>query len=200
MRVRTEEGRRNTKSRKDDSTFAPPASRSAVVHATAIAASVVLVFAMGCASTDWGEAMGRPDPVRISDLTEEGDAARRASQRLIVEGLDADATGHWARAQSRYDRAIQVDATNPYAYLAIARHHLQANEPERALVYLDRAEAMLRQEGADSPEVEPHLLGMRGEALYETGQHAEAQGYLARARELAPDVWGDGYLSPEELR
>jgi len=104
------------------------------------------------------------------------------------------------RARSRYDRAVQVDSTNPYAYLAIARHHLQANEPERALIYLDRAEGMLRLEGGTSPEVEAHLLGMRGEALYATGQYADAQGYLERARELAPGVWGDGYLSPEELR
>ena len=72
-----------------------------------------------------------------------GDDQFRASQRLVLEGLDADERGEAARAHSRYERALQIDASNPWVYLALARHYIDQGEPGRALAHLDRAEALL---------------------------------------------------------
>jgi len=139
-------------------------------------------------------------PVRISDLVDEGDPQRRASLRLVDDGLSADAQGQPARAQARYERALQVDATNPYAYLAIARHHVEEQDPLRALQFLDRADSLLRMNGDLPLEVEVHLLGLRGGALYDSGRVEEGVELLDRARKLSPRIWGDGALRAEELR
>lgn len=153
---------------------------------------------LGCAAL--GGSQSRMVPVRISDLMEEGDAARRASLRLVDEGLAADARGEPARAQARYERALQVDATNPYAYLAIARHQVEEQDPLRALQFLDRTDSLMRMSGDLPPEVQVHLLGLRGGALYDSGRIAEGVELLDRARELSPEIWGDGALRAEELR
>lgn len=140
------------------------------------------------------------EPVRVSQLTEEGDAARRASMRLVVEGLDADELGQVDRAQARYQRALSVDVTNPYAYLAIARHHIEAGEPDLALQFLERADSLLRMNGDVADEIEVHLEGLRGAALYDAQDFEAGALLLDRARQKAPRVWGDGTLEAEELR
>ena len=140
------------------------------------------------------------EPLRISDVIEEGDAARRASLRLIDDGLVADAKGDESRAQARYERALQVDASNPYAYLAIARHHVETQDPTRALQFLDRAHSLLRMQGEIEPGMQVHLLGLRGGALYDAGQVEAGVELLDQAREMSPRVWGDGALHPDELR
>jgi tetratricopeptide (TPR) repeat protein len=153
---------------------------------------------LGCALIE-GAGFGMT-PVRISDLVDEGDAERRASLRLVDDGLSADAQGEPVRAQARYERALQVDVTNPYVYLAIARHHIEVQDPTRALQFLDRADSLLRMNGDPPPEVEVHLLGLRGGALYDSGRIDEGVELLDRARQLSPKIWGDGTLQAEELR
>jgi tetratricopeptide (TPR) repeat protein len=162
----------------------------------------ITAWFLGCTlPAGWRVSPRSTQPIRISEVVEDAvDAARRASLRLVIEGLDADAVGDRARAQARYERALQVDATNPYAYIAIARHYAEGTQPRRAIYFLDRADALLKMEGRDSPRVEVHLLGLRGSALYAMGQVDEGSEYLAQAQRRAPDVWGDGMLSPEELR
>jgi tetratricopeptide (TPR) repeat protein len=162
---------------------------------------LLLCSALACAVGRPREAgVERVEPVRISQLLDEGDAARRASLRLIVEGLDADTLGERARARASYERSIQVDATNPYAYLAIARHHVDGARPEQALRFLDQATSLLEMQVEDSPRIQVHLIGLRGEALYASGRIDEGIDYLEQARQMAPSVWGDGRLAPEELR
>jgi len=141
-----------------------------------------------------------PQPLRLSDLADEGDAERRTSMRLVLQGLDADADGRPELALGGYQSALRVDPSNPYAYLALARHHLHGASPERALSFLDQASALLAAQGALSPRVEPHLEGLRGAALLAGGRSAEARPHLARARTLAPQAWNDGSLSARELR
>jgi tetratricopeptide (TPR) repeat protein len=138
--------------------------------------------------------------LRISEAVDRGDAARRASSRLVVQGLDADSQYEPRRAQGSYERAVQVDPTNPYAYLALARHHLDAGDPAQAANFIDQAAALFEAEGIRSPRVEVHLLGLRAWGLDRMGSPAEAASDRNRAAALAPGVWGDGYLSPEELR
>lgn len=160
----------------------------------------MLVTAVCTALACVTRAPGTVDPLRISEVAEQGDAARRASTRLVLEGLDADAEGDPVRARGIYDRALQVDPNNPYAYLAIARHHADGTEPERALSYLDRAMALFEMEGQVSPGVKVQLVGLRGQSLYSSGRFEEGRDDLEQARKLAPEVWTDGGLEPDELR
>lgn len=140
------------------------------------------------------------DPIRVSEVVDVGDPARRASLRLVLVGLDADVDGNLQRALGNYERAIQVDPTNSYAYLAIARHHAESHDPTWALSFLDKADSLFRSQGDVSPRVIPHLVGLRGQALYASGRIDEGAPLLEQAWLLAPEVWADGRLSAEELR
>ena len=116
--------------------------------------------------------------------------------RLVMGGLDSDAAGRGAEALARYQRALQVDPNNPYAWLALARQEVFEGDPERGLSHLDKARALLgRDESAAA-----HLAGLRGAALVATGRAAVGAPFLQEARDLAPAVWGDGKLDAQELR
>ncbi len=145
----------------------------------------------------------RVEALRFSQLVDSGDFPRRASLRLVIEGLDADAVGESERARAAYERALQVDPTNPYAYLALGRHWIEAGRPERGLAFVDQAEVLLE---STSLGVRVHLIGLRGRAA-ELAELAELEGtseaaedLLQRASDLAPEIWGDGILTAEELR
>ena len=144
-----------------------------------------------------GIPLGEPTTgLRISELAETDDPARRASTRLVLEGLATNGR----RAQGLYERALQVDSSNPYAYLALARHHVEADEPRRALDHLRRFEDLLRAYDLWSPRAEVHIAGLRGAALRSLGRTAEADEWLALAARRDPVAWGDGHLSASELR
>ena len=140
------------------------------------------------------------EPVRLSSVASAGDAARRASTRLALEGLDADEAAQPALAADRYARALQVDPTNPWVYLALARHRLDEGRPVDALAALDQAEARLRAEGDLAPGVEVDLVGLRGAALTASGSPERGASLLQDAAQRAPGVWGDGQLDAAELR
>jgi hypothetical protein len=131
-------------------------------------------------------------------LADAADPERRASMRLVLDGLDADARFDQRHARGSYERAIQVDATNPMAYLALARHELDDLEGQRALQLLEQAAALFEAEGLRVERVGVHLIGLRGRAYDAMG--GDGTELLDRAALLAPEVWGDGFLSPEELR
>lgn len=159
-----------------------------------MACSIVLTaLIQGCAGL-------RSEPVRLSDHTQDGDAAHRASMLLVVQGLDADANFEPDLARDLYQRALQVDPMNAYAYLAIARHRVEGRSPSSALPFLDKAQALLEADGALTPGAEAHLAGLRGAALLASGRRDEALPLLEQARRLEPGVWSDGRLDPEELR
>jgi tetratricopeptide (TPR) repeat protein len=137
--------------------------------------------------------------LRIGELAGQGDAARRASIQLTLRGLDYDVDGRTNQAAGQYLRALQVDATNPYAFLAVARQEADGLQPMKALPFLDKSSALVAAQGED-PRVEAHLEGIRGQALHASGEYERARPYLERAALLAPDVWSDGRLDAEELR
>ena len=137
---------------------------------------------------------------RVSDTVASGDDQFRASQRLVLEGLDADERGDTARAHSRYERALQVDASNPWVYLALARHYVEQGDAGPALAHLDRAEALLDAQEPPSPGARVHCDGLRGAALALEGNESEARPLLDSAARAAPDLWGDGVLGASELR
>jgi tetratricopeptide (TPR) repeat protein len=140
------------------------------------------------------------EALRISELDRVGDARNQASMRLVVEGLDAEIASAPQRALSRYERAIQIDPSNPFAYLALARYYAAIADSERALEHLDRAQSLLDPDSALYRGAEPHLLGLRGWALAGASGSAQANRLLDEARRLAPSVWGDGRLDASELR
>ena len=72
----------------------------------------------------------------MTEIDHLGDARRQASMRLVVEGLDAEIAAAPERALSRYQRAIQIDPGNPFAYLTLARYYAAIADPERALEHL----------------------------------------------------------------
>lgn len=142
-----------------------------------------------------------PTPsLRLHEVADAGDGLRRASTDLALQALAAEVQGDAARARGLYARALQMDASNPYTYLALARYHADHGDAARTLEQLARAGELLRAEMLDSPRVEVHLIGLRGVALALEGRAAEADRLLARASQVAPSVWGDGHLSAGELR
>jgi len=165
----------------------------------------------GCAGGGAPKSQRGAGPLRVSDLEDGGDPRRGASLWALNRGLAYASAGKPARALVEYERAIQVDATNPYAYLALSRHYLEGGDADRALRNLNQAELLFglvgegaarEQEGAgdEFERIRPHLDGLRGGALLAAGREAEARPLLERAREGAPEVWGDGNLSAEEFR
>jgi hypothetical protein len=163
------------------------------------AALALAVTALGCASLT--PALAPEPPLRLSTLADEGDATRRASLRIVLDGLRADAAGDAERASGLYQRALQVDSGNPYAYLALARQSVDAAEPQLALEYVARAQDLIASEAdALSPGAEAHLDGLRGAALMLEGERIEGTELLERAAQRAPDVWGDAHLAADELR
>jgi len=152
----------------------------------------------GCALRFAPPPGARSASLRVSDALLEGDATRRASLRLVLQGLDEDDGGRAATARSSYERAIQIDPTNPYAYLALARHEVDAERWNRALEALDQAELLFGSDAA--PGVEAHIAGLRGAARLGRGYGDDAEVLLDRATRIAPEVWADGRLSADELR
>lgn len=173
------------------------ASSRALAQGVALLVGLALLVSFGCVRR-----APRPEivePMRASEMLDSPDPARRASTRLVIQGLDADANFDPVRARGSYERAIQVDPTNPMAYLALARHDLDALEGQRALQLLEQASGLFEAEGLRVDRVGVQLMGLRGRAYEIIGEEGGPE-LLDRAAALAPEVWGDGDLSPEELR
>ena len=175
-----------------------------------------MVFACllaGCLARSTPDRLGSAGPLRVSELNDGGDPRRGASLWALSRGLAYATDGQPSRALVEYERAIQVDATNSYAYVALSRHYLELGDAERALRNLDQAELLFGfdarderrpQKGtAESREFErirPHLDGLRGGALLAQGREEEGRWLLERARASAPTVWRDGHLSAGEFQ
>jgi tetratricopeptide (TPR) repeat protein len=146
-----------------------------------------------------------PPPVREPPLTASAslghyDARRDGSLRLVIEGLDADAAGEPSRALASYQRAVRLDATNPIAFLALARHHVAAGNPEEASAFLDQARGLFESEGVVGPSVDVWGVGLRAWIDRAEGRDGEADSRFDTARELSPEIWRDELLSADELR
>ncbi|HKK50920.1 MAG TPA: tetratricopeptide repeat protein [Myxococcota bacterium] len=160
-----------------------------------------LVWAVGCAGlAPSALAPSRTVPLTASGALGEGDARRDASLRIVITGLDEDASGRPDRARAHYQRAVRVDSTNPFAYLALARHHLEQGSPSEAEAFLDQARALFEAQDRLGPEIGVWGLGLRGGIDRALGRDASAEESFEAARRLAPEVWSDGRLSASELR
>jgi tetratricopeptide (TPR) repeat protein len=163
---------------------------------------LLLLAAWVASSCAIAPAIQQPAPaLHITDMAGEGDETRRASVRLVLAGLDAEAEGHSERARGLYQRALQVDSGNPYAYLALARQSVARGEPELALEYVGRAEDLFDADALRTPGAGAHLDGLRGAALtLASDSNALGSELLDRAASSSPEIWGDGQLDVVELR
>lgn len=134
--------------------------------------------------------------LRVSGAAHEGDARRRASTQLVLDGLASEMRGSPREAVAHYEDALKVDANNPLAALAFARFEVFAGDADRGLAHLDRFEALA---GARA-DAAAHIAGLRGAALARLGKRALALPYLEEARALSPTLWGDAQLDARELR
>lgn len=139
-------------------------------------------------------------PLTASSALGRYDAARDGSLRLVLEGLDEDQSGRPARALAKYQRAIRVDPTNPFAFLALARHHLEGNAVDEAAAFLDQARALFEAQGDLGPSVDVWGLGLRAGIDRARGRDERADALFDRARRLSPEIWGDERLAARELR
>lgn len=174
-------------------------ARCGPAHARGSALALALLV-LACASRAPIPPGGGRGALRLSELAGEGDPERRASLRLVLEGLDAEAAGSERRGVVLYERALALDAANPFAYLALARHYGAHDDVALTLENLEQAEVLLRSEAGYDARLEAHLLGIRGAALRASGRGDEGLALLERARGLAPSVWADGQLGAAELR
>jgi hypothetical protein len=118
----------------------------------------------------------------------------------VIAGLDEDSKGRPERALASYQRAVRVDATNPFAYLALARHHVEAGSPAEASAFLDQARALFEAEDRLGPEVDVWGIGLRAWIDREEAREDLAVSRFEVARELGPEIWADERLSASELR
>lgn len=139
-------------------------------------------------------------PLTTSSAIGRVDAARDASLRLVMAGLDEDTQGRPSRALASYQRAVRVDATNPFAFLALARHHLENGSPDEASAFLDQARSLFETQGELGPEVDVWGLGLRAGIERARGRDERADALYRRARDLSPRIWADERLSARELR
>ena len=139
-------------------------------------------------------------PLTASAALGRYDARRDGSLRLVIEGLEADAAGVPSRALASYQRAVRLDATNPIAFLALARHHVATGNPEDASAFLDQARALFESEGELGSSVDVWGVGLRAWIDRAQGREDDADSRFDAARELSPEIWRDELLSADELR
>ena len=139
-------------------------------------------------------------PPTVSRALGKTDSTRDASLRLVIAGLDDDTAGRPSRALASYQRAVRVDSTNPFAFLALARHHLDAGSIEEASAFLDQSRSLFEREQALADAVDVWRIGLRAGIDREMGRHEMADLRFEAARELSPEIWSDERLSAAELR
>ena len=140
------------------------------------------------------------EPLTVTRAIGRYDSARDASLRLVATGLEADAAGRPGPALASYQRAIRVDPTNPFAYLALARHHLEGDSIDEAEAFLDQARSLFEAEEGLGPEVDVWGVGLRAGIERARGREERAAELYATARALGPSIWRDERLSAVELR
>lgn len=113
------------------------------------ATAVLLAAALAVACASAGGSGSGPAPEerpRAERPVDEGagTARRAASRRLVERGEELLAAGRTAEAAALLERAVRVDPSNGFAFLALGRARVAAGEADRALGLLERASTLLR--------------------------------------------------------
>jgi tetratricopeptide (TPR) repeat protein len=110
-------------------------------------------------------------------------AKRAAASALVARAEAAFADGQTVASAELLERAVGLDPTFPESYLLLARVHLQRDDEELALAFLDRAQQL----AAGNSQVLGEIESLRGSALEGSGRRAAALAAYERALRLAPD-------------
>jgi tetratricopeptide (TPR) repeat protein len=162
---------------------------------------LVAVALSGCAGLKMRSPLGLGEaPLTTSAALGQSDSTRDASLRLVIAGLDDDSAGRAGRALASYQRAVRVDPTNPFAYLALARHHLEAGSSAEASAFLDQARSRFEAEALLGPSTDVWGIGLRAWIDREEARDVQADSRFEAARSLSPEIWDDERLSAAELR
>lgn len=163
---------------------------------------VVVCLVVGSLAACAGLKLSGPSeqPFTTSAALGQTDSTRDASLRLVIAGLDEDTAGRPGRALASYQRAVRVDPTNAFAYLALARHHLEAGSVDEASAFLDQARSLFESQQRLGPSVDVWGIGLRAGIDRAESRDELADARFETARELAPEIWGDERLSAAELR
>jgi len=177
-----------------DRLFLGPLVRALVVFLT-------MASLTACAGFDFSRSRG-PEvrPLTVSGALGQIDSTRDASLRLVIEGLDADTGGRPDRALASYQRAVRVDPTNPFAYLALARHHLENGSLDEADAFLGQTRALFENGQGLGDDVDVWGIGLRAGIDRARGLDERADQRFEAARTLSPEIWADEHLSSAELR
>ena len=107
---------------------------------------------------------------------------RRASMELVQQGRDLLRTRNYKAALGQFERAIDIDATNPYSDYFVARAHYFLQDYRQSLDFLDVSEQKL---AGDAPWLaEIHVLRARNASAL--GFHGRADDNYIRALTLNP--------------
>ena len=117
------------------------------------------------------------DSALLAKITPGVTAQRAASLRLTDEGSKLLDAGEPAKALSRLERTIVIDATNPYGYFYLAKAQYRLGRYTESLNFLGVAESRLSGEPFWLSEV--HAL--RGENYRALGQLQRAEASYAQA-------------------
>ncbi len=104
----------------------------------------VLVFVSGCQKGFRGDdSSGRDDWERekaFPDMSWESSSPRRkASLQLTKEGVEDSKRGFQMRAMKKYEKAIDIDPTNPYPYYHYGVARLNAKNYQQSIRLMEEA-------------------------------------------------------------
>jgi tetratricopeptide (TPR) repeat protein len=116
-----------------------------------VAILTVLVGLTGCAASRTAARISPPErdlkkliladqQYSVQTIPPDASAQRAASFRIAAEGHLAFQQGRVDEAENRLERALSLDARNPFCYLYLAEIRFQAGDPEQALMLLDQSE------------------------------------------------------------
>jgi predicted Zn-dependent protease len=120
----------------------------------------------------------RSDPRVVGEQEKLAAANPENAEALHLLAVAYHYTGRWPEARERYERAKEIDATNPAIDRDLGRLYAQRGEYRLARAALDRALAVEPQE--------PLIYFYLGELFDQEGRLADAVGAYLRAHNLAP--------------
>ena len=142
----------------------------------------------GVAAAPERERGDSPDPdgsyelPSVANLDDTTLPQRRASMKLVQQGRDLLRTENYKAALAQFERAIDIDATNPYCHYFVARAHYLLRDYRQSLDFLEVSEQKLA--GDDPWLAEIHVLRARNATAL--GFHGKADVNYIRALTLNP--------------
>lgn len=128
-----------------------------------------------------------PPPSVLASLSPAATPNEVAAARLVEEARERLAERDVDAALDRLERAIAIDATNPYAFYFLGQAHFERGTYAQALAFADRAAALGARSDA-SWVARSHLL--RAGILEKVGRFSEARSAFRQALEADPGIPG----------